>query len=370
MEKFEIKRLSGILYVIAVLILLFVSFKLMIFLLPFVIAAIIVGTLKPLINYLETKTKISPRIIRNVVLLIFYLVIGGLIVSLFTKIIYEGYKFTTYLIESQKLLENKLQSFTNLVLARLDFLPTYIIESINSFVGTISVITSTYFIPILKSGLSLLSSLPKLIIFAVIIVLSSFLMLKDEKLIEKFVKKQFPKTWLSKFYEIKEGVFKMLMIYLRTQIILITLCFIELIIGLNIINMFIYKINYVLLFAFIIGIVDALPMVGAAVIIMPWAFIEMFLNGNYVLALSLLVLNLMITIIRQTLEPKLMSKGAKINPLLTLIAMYSGFRVFGIIGFLIGPIIMSILKIVFYEELKYGFFKFLINEKKQKENNE
>ncbi|WP_067140096.1 sporulation integral membrane protein YtvI [Oceanivirga salmonicida] len=364
MGKFDIKRLSGILYVIAILLLLFITFKLMIFLLPFVIAAMIVSIVKPIINYLERKTHISSKIINPIVLILFYLIIGGLIVLLFSKIIYEGYKFGTFLIESQNMIENQIENIVDIIVEKLDFLPNYMIDFINNFIDTIIDITSKYFIPVIKSGLGILSSLPKLIIFFVITVLSSFFMLKDEKIIEGFLKKQIPKTWLSKFYEIKEGVFKMLMIYLRTQLILTLLCFVELIIGLNLINIFIHHINYVLLFAFIIGVVDALPMIGAAAVIMPWAFMEVFLNGNYVFALSLLALNLTITLIRQTLEPKLMSKGAKINPLLTLIAMYSGFRVFGIIGFLIGPVIMSILKIVFYEEIQYGFFKFLINEKK------
>ena len=57
------------------------------------------------------------------------------------------------------------------------------------------------------------------------------------------------------------------------------------------------------------------------------------------------------------LEPKLVSQNLGVHPLITLISMYSGFKIFGVIGFLIGPIVMIILKNVFSKELEVGFFR-------------
>ena len=57
------------------------------------------------------------------------------------------------------------------------------------------------------------------------------------------------------------------------------------------------------------------------------------------------------------LEPKLISENIGVHPLITLISMYSGFKILGIVGFLVGPIVMIILKNVFSKELEIGFFK-------------
>ena len=61
--------------------------------------------------------------------------------------------------------------------------------------------------------------------------------------------------------------------------------------------------------------------------------------------------------VRQLLEPKLISQKIGVHPLVTLVSMYSGFKLLGIIGFLIGPIVMIILKNVFSKELENGFFR-------------
>ena len=61
--------------------------------------------------------------------------------------------------------------------------------------------------------------------------------------------------------------------------------------------------------------------------------------------------------VRQMLEPKLISQNLGVHPLITLISMYSGFKVFGVSGFLIGPVVMIILKNVFSKELEVGFFR-------------
>ncbi len=366
MNNFEVKRLNGIIYVLSVLLLLFISFKLMIFLIPFIVAAMIVAIVKPLIAYIEKKRGIKSDFIKTILLLLFYLIVGTLVFIILFKIIIEGYNFSKYIIETQNSIENNARILINNLNSKLSFLPEYVTNILNTSLLSISTVTSKYFLPFFKSGLSILSSLPKVMLFSIITIISSFIMLKDEKVIVKMMYKQFPQSWITKFYQIKDGVLKMLFVYISAQIMLITLCFIELFIGLNIINMFISSINYVLFFAFIICIVDALPMIGAAAVLIPWAIFEAIVNSNYNLSISLIILNVIVMFLRQFLEPKLMSKGAQTNPLITLVAMYSGFRFFGIIGFLIGPVVMSILKIVFYEEIKYGFFKFLIKENNEK----
>ena len=62
------------------------------------------------------------------------------------------------------------------------------------------------------------------------------------------------------------------------------------------------------------------------------------------------------------LEPKLISQNIGVHPLVTLISMYSGFKFFGVMGFLIGPVVMIILKNVFSKELEIGFFREIFSD--------
>ena len=106
----------------------------------------------------------------------------------------------------------------------------------------------------------------------------------------------------------------------------------------------------------IICAIDALPILGAGTILIPWAVIS-FALGDIKLGIALIMIYLIVLSVRQMLEPKLVSQNLGVHPLITLISMYSGFKIFGVIGFLIGPIVMIILKNVFSKELEVGFFR-------------
>ena len=94
------------------------------------------------------------------------------------------------------------------------------------------------------------------------------------------------------------------------------------------------NIRYPLLIALLIAFVDALPILGAGSIMIPWAVI-LFLNRNNSLGFSILGLYFFTLIEKQFLEPKLVSNNIGIHPIFTLIAMYTSFRMIGVIGLLV-----------------------------------
>ena len=104
------------------------------------------------------------------------------------------------------------------------------------------------------------------------------------------------------------------------------------------------NVDYPILMAIVIGFVDALPILGAGSVMIPWSII-LFLNSNNSLAFSVIGLYIFIVVLKQLLEPKLVSNNIGIHPIFTLIAMYTGFKFLGLIGLLAGPIILIILKL-------------------------
>ena len=162
-------------------------------------------------------------------------------------------------------------------------------------------------------------------------------------------------------YNIKREMFNVLGSYIRAQIILMTICFFELLISFNILSFLKFNLQYPLIFSIVICIIDALPILGAGAVLLPWSLIS-FATGDIKLGLALLGIYFLVLSVRQMLEPKLISQNLGVHPLVTLISMYSGFKFFGVIGFLIGPVVMIILKNVFSRELEIGFFREIFTE--------
>jgi len=103
------------------------------------------------------------------------------------------------------------------------------------------------------------------------------------------------------------------------------------------------QIPYGLILAALIALVDAVPMLGTGIVLLPWALICL-LQGQQLQALGLAAIFAAATLARTTLEPKLVGKQLGLDPLLTLLALYAGYRLWGFWGLLLAPMLASITK--------------------------
>ncbi len=94
----------------------------------------------------------------------------------------------------------------------------------------------------------------------------------------------------------------------------------------------------------------------------PWAVLSS-INGDIKLGVAIIILLIIMSITRQLLEPKLVSKKIGVHPIFTLIAMYTGFKVIGFLGLLIGPIVLIIVKNIFANLIDHGVFKVIFEKK-------
>ena len=121
------------------------------------------------------------------------------------------------------------------------------------------------------------------------------------------------------------------------------LTLIEVFLGLTVL-----KVKNAFIIAVVIALVDFLPVLGTGIIMVPWALFCAF-SGNPVLAVGLAVLYIIILILRNFLEPKIVSQQTGINPLFTLISMFAGLKLFGGVGLVLFPLIL-IVTIKYYKE--------------------
>ena len=101
-------------------------------------------------------------------------------------------------------------------------------------------------------------------------------------------------------------------------------------------------IPYGILWAALVAVVDAVPILGTGTILLPWALVCL-LQGKQLLAIGLLVIYGCTFVTRTALEPKLIGRSLNLDPLLTLVFLYVGFRFWGFLGLVFTPILASAL---------------------------
>lgn len=129
--------------------------------------------------------------------------------------------------------------------------------------------------------------------------------------------------------------------YLRCQFIIMLIVGVVCVFGLIIL-----KNNYAFLIGIGIAIMDALPILGSGLILVPWAIVMLF-QGDIYTAAILFTIYLITQVIREVLEPKLIGNRIGMRPLATLVAMYIGVRLFAIAGFFLGPVGLVIITTVY-----------------------
>ena len=206
-----------------------------------------------------------------------------------------------------------------------------------------------------------ITSIPNMGICIGVSILALYFICTDKIYMLDQLEHHFPQKWVRKIGDNVREISKSLGGYVKAQAILIFISFIISLIGLYIFKIAHLNVRYPLLIAIGIAFVDALPIFGSGSVMIPWAIISAF-NGDIKLALGVFILWLIMTIVRQIIEPKIVSGQLGIHPIFTLIAMYTGFKFVGVFGLLLGPIILIVLKSIFSSFIEKGIIKSIFQE--------
>ena len=185
---------------------------------------------------------------------------------------------------------------------------------------------------------SLATSLPGFLIRVLLMVISTFFIAIDYEKIVKFVLGCLRGHTRDVILQIKSYVVGTLFVCIRSYALIMFITFVELSIGLSVI-----RVERAMLVALLIAIFDILPILGTGGIMIPWAILTA-LGGNVPRALALLVVYVIITIIRNIIEPRIVGKQIGLHPVLTLMSMFVGTHLFGVVGLFGLPILLSLLR--------------------------
>ncbi len=330
-----IKKIFLILFIFAV-IYLSITFLLP-FLAPFVIALIVSYINEPVIKLLQ-KFKISRKAAAAISLLFTMSILGlGLtvgIIKIYNELIVLQDNLTAYSSDiSVKIngLIDKATLFYNGLPDQVTVTITKNLESFSEQIGTM--ITS-----VIQYVINTVSSIPRLTVFTIVTILGTYFISSDRKSISSFFYRQLPFSWRKNIVSLKKDTFKALLGYFKAILILMGFTFIEVSVGLFILN-----VKYAFLIALIVGLSDAIPIMGTGVVMVPW-ILWTVISGDMTLALGLGIIYILGILIRQIMEPKIVGSQIGLHPLVTLLAMYIGLKFFGIIGMFVGPISIIVVK--------------------------
>ena len=334
----------------------YLGFKLAIFYMPFLVAFIIALMLEPCIRFIMRKTKLKRKASSILVFVIAIIIIVGLLVWAGVTIVSEASNLLTslneYFEKGYALVENLLSKIDFSRLQIPENIMNTIQESAMEFLGTLTEWAKNA----LTGAINFLTSIPTIGVYMVVTLLSLYFMCVDKVYMIDQLEHHLPQTWVKKIGVHLKGLVKSLGGYLKAELTLVLISFVISVIGLYIFHFVGLNVEYPLLMALILGFVDLLPIFGSGTFMIPWAIISAC-AGDFTLAIAILVLWAIMSIVRQMIEPKIVSGHIGIHPIFTLIAMYTGFKFIGVLGMIIGPILLIVLKNIFATFIDKGVFK-------------
>ncbi len=334
----------------------YLAFKLAIFYMPFLIAFIISLLIEPLIKFVNKKTSLTRKTSAIIVLILVSIIIISLLSWGITVIISEATNLlqglNTYIESAYNQVQNIISGI-DLGKLRIPEEVTKVIQnSLWDLIGTVSNWVKNF----LTSLMSFLTEIPTIAIYVGICLVAIYFICTDKLYMIDQIEHHLPKEWVKRIGRHTKDLISSLGGYLKAEATLVLISFIVSLIGLYVFKIIGLNIKYPFLVALGIGFVDALPILGSGTAMIPWAIISA-INGDIQLALAIIILWVIMSIVRQFIEPRVVSKHIGIHPIFTLIAMYTGFKMIGVLGMFIGPIVLIILKNIFATVIDKGLGK-------------
>lgn len=335
---------------------LFITYKLAIFYIPFIIAIIVSLVVEPIVKFLTKKCKLKRKFATIISLLLIIAVFGTILTLIGIKVVTEATEIisnsNTFFKDTYDYGMGVFDDFKNGEI----HIPDEVIEvAKNSLGGVIDGIKSLL-IMFLTKVINFIGSVPTMFTYSIITILAIIFICLDREYVINSFKSQVPKKWVEKAKMVINETCSVAFNYIKAEIKLSGICFILVLISLMLIDLVGIDIKYPTTMAIFIGFVDLLPLFGAGTIMIPWS-VYLFFTGNVPSAIAVISIWIVWTILKQLIEPKMVSHQIGIHPIFTLFGMYTGFRIFGVLGLMLGPIILLILKNIFSELIKKGVLK-------------
>lgn len=346
--------------------------------LPFVVAFTFAAILQRPKNYIVNKTHLGKGPVSAILVLVSIAVITALFVLMGASLINEIKEFIKYIMSLFSDWENILKNINdwaievsmklpkalrNTAITNINDIYASLLETIKGSSDSSSTAPSA-----VQSGLSGIFSfstlskplsgivstarqIPSALIAGVMSIVACCFMTSEFDKITAFVSAQFPEHKRNDLTRAKVLLKSSLGKMGKAYALIMLVTFTEISVGLYVLKFLgIFQSSFIIPIAIITAIVDIIPILGTGTVVLPWAAYSL-ITANYKMAIGLIVIYILITVIRQIIEPKLVAGQLGLSPVVTITAMYFGLKVFGVLGMIVTPLLIIMLKLLNDEEI-------------------
>lgn len=341
---------------------------------PFIIAIFIAFFMNPLVNFFEKKARMPRGLAVLVSLLLILSIFAGLITLLVVEIVsganYLGEVVPKHLVTVVDYIEDLIVQqilplynqtaalFKNLDNGQQDT----ILDNIQNVGQTIATTAGNFIQSFFQNIPGIIGWIPNTATVLVFSALATFFISKDWYRLSNLSNKLLPdKVYVSTIRIIKD-LKRALFGFIKAQFTLVSITTVTVLIGLLFL-----KVRYSITIALICGLVDIVPYLGTGTIFIPWIIYE-FISGNTSLGIGLSVLYAIVIVQRQLIEPKVLSSSIGLDPLATLVALFVGYKMIGILGLIAGPVTLVIINTLQRANIFKDIWSFIIGKEGRRDN--
>ena len=303
------------------------------FFMPFVIGLVIALIANPLVRFLERRLRLVRRHSSLLIVAAALALVIGLIYLVISRAVGAARALADDLPQLYETAEAAVRQGLERVGGSMDFLPQSLRESweaLGSSLGDyLGLAVEKAAPPTVEAAGSVARVIPSLLVYSVVTVLSAYFFIVERDRIAAFLRGHLPAGAL-RYQEYLKGELKRLVCgYFLAQLKIMGVVWLILTAG-----FFVLGVGYAPLWALLISLLDFLPVFGTGTVLIPWGIIVV-LDGEYAFAAGLLLLYVLTQVTRQAVQPKLVGDSMGLNPFLTLLFLYLGFKAGGIAGMIL-----------------------------------
>lgn len=293
---------------------------------PFVAAYIFAWSLRPVVNFCVVRLRMKNGSAALVTLAVLSAVIIAIICSVGISTLSGLGKMVTVWSNCQKGIVKDIRQTCCYIENGMGLKDGILFERLGDYAENIDITHLTS--KIMCGSVSAAVRSAQWLVFIIVVFIAAFYFIKDKNEMDE---KRASSMFGMEINRIIGSIYTTGIAYLKAQMVIMVITFIVCFIG-----FYFAGIKYAAIYAGIVSVLDALPLLGTGLLILPVAAIYA-LKGRFVTAIIMTVVFALCYCIREILEPKIMGKNAGLSPVITMVAMYAGYKLFGLLGVITGP---------------------------------
>jgi len=304
---------------------------------PFVLAFLVAWLLNPLVRVLQKRMGISRKLLALILILIVFGFAGVILVVFFYNVANEMIALANNWQAIWDGMRGAIEQMGGVFSGLLNLMPDDIAETafqlLEQFALWLQTGISNLFARFATQAATWAMGIPSFVVALVVFIMGAYFFSADYPHLRFLVTEHMPTGARTFFRMLRTTAVAAFGGYLRAQCILSIGVFFILLLG-----FFATGQSYALLLAFLLAVLDFIPIVGAGTAMVPWAAISL-VTGDTRNAISLMVIWGVIVLFRRVGEPKVLGSQTGLSPILSLVSIYVGMQLAGVPGMILGPIL-------------------------------